>query len=89
LDHHRFQFLKIELAIAFTFAAAAKRSYEAHSRSSAKLAMAYAEQTYNEAMQLRVSSKMKMSDEEGEEITKGLHMLREKLNEVNQRFPNL
>ena len=86
LDHHRFQFLIAELGMGLTFAAAASRRYEAHNLSSAKLAMAHAEQTYD-AMQLSVSRRIKMSDEEGEEITKGLHRLREKLNEVNQRFP--
>jgi hypothetical protein len=85
LDHHRFQLLKTELAKGFTFADAAKLRYEAHNLS-ATMAMAHAEQAYD-AMQLSVSGKMKTSDEE-KEIIKELHMLREKLKEVNQRVPN-
>ena len=85
LDLHRFQFLITELAMGFSFVAAAKRRYEAQNLSSAKMAMAHAEQAYD-AMQCNCRN-VKMSEEEGEEITQRLHMLREKLNELNQRYP--
>jgi hypothetical protein len=81
LDHHRFQLLKTEVGMGLTFADAAKPRYEAHNLS-ATMAMAHAEQAYD-AMQLSASGKMKMSDEEEEEIINELHMLREKLNEIN------
>ena len=88
LDRHRVEFMKSELALCFTFSTIAARRYESGDQESAKKSMANAEKAYETVIHFLSDRKHSthLTQETVQQFTAELEQLRERLDELIQRF---
>ena len=87
-DRHRVEFMKIELALCFTFSIIAARKYETGSRESADRSMAKAEKAYETVLKLLTDPKHSthLTEETIQETTGELERLRARIDGLLRQF---